>query len=147
MDQKKSRFGIGLFIGTLLGGLAAFFLSPKSGEENREAVLKKMRELKKRIDEMEIDKKVKEIYGEATEEGRKVFTKAKKGIINELEVLEEKWEHLDKEKYIKIVEGVVSDIAKETKESAEKMLKLKKAFMQDWEEIFGQEDKPAKKKS
>jgi len=80
-QKKPSRFGLGVLIGTIVGGLTAFFLSPKSGEENREEVLKKIQALKKQIDKMEIDKKVKEIYGEVTEEGKKVYLKAKKQLL------------------------------------------------------------------
>jgi gas vesicle protein len=40
-DQKKSsKLGLGLLIGSVLGGIAAFFLSPKSGPENREEAKK-----------------------------------------------------------------------------------------------------------
>src|SRR3989344_5391000 len=94
-NKKPSRFGLGVLIGTVLGGLAAFFLSPKSGEENREAVMKKVQQLKK-----ELDKKVKEVWGEVTEDGKKTFTKAKKSLLKKLDALQDKWEDFDQEKYL-----------------------------------------------
>ena len=80
-DQKSSKFGIGLFIGTLLGGLTALFLSPTSGEENRKLLAKKIKELEKMLEEEHIDKKVKEIFGEVTEEARDLYLKTKKELI------------------------------------------------------------------
>jgi len=45
-DQKSSsKLGLGLIMGTVIGAITAFFLSPKSGKENREEVMKKVREL------------------------------------------------------------------------------------------------------
>ena len=136
-DQKKSsRFGLGVLIGTVLGGLTAFFLSPKSGEENREAVVKKIKELKKNIDEMEIDKKVKEVWGEVTEDGKKTFVKAKKELVKRMGDLEERWQEFDREKYVKMVEDSVEDAKSETKATAEKLLKLKDMFVRDWNKVF-----------
>src|SRR3990167_1608277 len=45
MSDKKSKFGIGVAFGAVLGGLAAFFLSPRSGPENREMAKKTMSEI------------------------------------------------------------------------------------------------------
>lgn len=138
-DQKKSsRFGLGVLIGTIVGGLAAFFLSPKSGEENREAVVKKIKELKKNIEEMEIDKKVKEVWGEVSEEGKKTFLKTKKELLKRIDGLEDKWQEFDREKYIKMVEDSVEDAKEGTKETAEKLLKLKDMFVRDWNKVFGE---------
>ena len=55
-DQKSSKFGIGVLIGTLLGGLAALFLSPTTGEENREIVAKKVKQLEKLLEDAELEK-------------------------------------------------------------------------------------------
>ena len=136
-QKKPSRFGLGVLLGTVLGGLAAFFLSPKSGEENREAVVKKIQELKGEIDKMEIDKKVKEIYGEVTEDGKKAYLKAKKQILKGLDELQERWQEFDREKYVRMVEDAVSDAKSETKQTAEKLLKLKEMFVRDWNKVFG----------
>lgn len=140
MDEQKksSHFGLGVLFGTVLGGLAAFFLSPKSGEENREAAVKKIKELKKNIEEMEIDKKVKEIWGEVTEDGKKTFVKAKKELVKRIDDLQERWQEFDREKYVKMVEDSLEDAKLETKATAEKLLKLKELFVRDWNKVFGE---------
>lgn len=140
-QKKPSRFGLGVLLGTVLGAIAAFFLSPKSGEENREAVLEKIQKLKKEIDKMEIDTKVKEVFGEVTEEGKKAYIKAKKQILKGLDELQERWQEFDREKYIKMVEEAVEEAKSETKETAEKLLKLKDMFVRDWNKVMGESKK------
>jgi len=128
---------LGVLIGTIVGGLTAFFLSPKSGKENREEVLKKIQELKKQIEKMEIDKKVKEIYGEVTEDGKKVLLKAKKQLLIKVDDLQKKWEEFNYEKYLKMVEETIEEVKSETKGTAEKLIKLKELFVKDWNKVFG----------
>src|SRR5450830_312811 len=103
-EKKSSKFGLGLLIGTVLGGLASFFLSPKSGKENRKEVVKKVKQLKKLLEEKEIDKKVKEIFGEVSDEAMKIYTQAKEWLIEDLAQLKDEVEHIDKEKYTTAVE-------------------------------------------
>ncbi len=142
-DQKKpSKFGLGLVLGTVLGGLAAFFLSPGSGKENREAVLKKIKELKDQIEDMEIDKKVQEIWGEVSDEGRKVYKQARKEVLMRLDEYQEKWEDFDKEKYMKMVGEVVDEIKTDVPKVAKHVMQLKESFVKDWEMM---NKKPAKK--
>lgn len=62
----KSKFGLGLILGIVGGALAGLFLSPKSGQENREAIAKKIEELKKTYKEIDRDKYIK-IVNEAIE--------------------------------------------------------------------------------
>lgn len=135
-DKKAAPFGLGVVIGTVLGGLAAFFMSPKSGKENREAVMKKVSELKKDIEKMELDKKVKEVWGEVTEDGKKTFIKAKKSLLKSLDELQDKWEDFDREKYVKMVENSVENAKEGTKDTAEKLMKLKEMFVRDWNKVF-----------
>lgn len=136
-NKKPSFFGLGVVLGTILGGLAAVFLSPKSGKENREAVLKKIGDLKKDIEKMELDKKVREVWGEVSEDGKKTFTKAKKSLLKKFDELQDKWEDFDREKYLKMVENSVDEAKEGTKETTEKIVKLKELFVKDWNKVFG----------
>ena len=129
---------MGVLIGSALGALAGFFLSPKSGEENREAVLKKIKELKKQVEDMEIDKKVKEIWGDVSEDGKKTYVKARKELIKKLDLLQDKWQEFSFEKYVKLVEDSIDEAKSETKQTADKLLKLKDLFVRDWNKVFGE---------
>lgn len=131
-DKKSSKLGLGLVLGTLIGGLAAFFFSPKSGEENREMVAKKVKQLEKLLKEKEVDKKVKEIFGEATDEAIKLYNQAKTWLIEDLATLKETINEIDKEKYTKAVENVVKKVGKEAKKDIKQLEKLKKQLMKEW---------------
>ncbi len=134
-QKKSSKLGLGLVIGTVIGGLAAFFLSPKSGGENRAMVAKKVKQLEKLLKEKEIDKKVKEIFGEASEEAVKVYNQAKTWLIEDLAKLKEAINEIDKEKYTTAVEKVVKRVQKEVKKDTKQLDKLKKQLMKEWEKI------------
>lgn len=137
-DKKSSKFGFGVIVGSLIGGLTAFFFSPKSGKENREMVAHKIEELKKLLEEHEVDTKIKEIFGEATEEVRGLYFKAKDEIISRLAQLKEKIQEIDREKYREIVEGVVANVkdgVEKLSEGEKKLIKLKGKLLKDWEKL------------
>jgi gas vesicle protein len=118
-NQKKSKFGLGLIIGSIVGAITAFFFSPKSGPENRKMVAKKIKELEKLLKEKEVDKKVKEIFNEVTEESKKIYLQAKQWLIEELAALKKAIDEIDKEEYLKAVNTTVKKVEKEFKKSRE----------------------------
>jgi gas vesicle protein len=134
-EQRKSKFGLGLLIGTIIGGLAAFFFSPGSGEENRKMAEKKLKELRKLLKDADVEKKAKEIFGEASSKAVHIYLQAKEWLIEELAVLKEAVENIDKEKYTKAVEKVVRRVQKEVKKDAKELEKLKKQLMKEWEKL------------
>lgn len=134
-QKKSSKLGLGLVIGTIIGGLAAFFFSPKSGEENREMVAKKVKQLEKLLKEKEVDKKVMEIFGEVTTEAVAIYEKAKSWLVEELSMLEEAVEHIDKDKYMKAVDNVMKKVQKEVKKDSRELEKLKKQLLKEWSKL------------
>lgn len=134
-DNKSSKFGLGILFGTLLGGLAALFLSPTTGEENRKLVAKKVAELEKILEEGDLDKKVKEIFGEATEEAKTIYLKSKKDIIKKLSELKETIESIDKKKYEEVVQETVDILKKEFKRETRQMEKLKEELLKEWKKL------------
>jgi len=133
-DQKSSsKLGLGLIMGTVIGAITAFFLSPKSGKENREEALKKFKELEEWLKEKEVDVKLKEIYGEVTEEGRRLFEFVSREVTIVMDEVKEKIEDFDKEKYEKMIENVMNKAKKETKTTVEKLEKMKKHLLKQWQ--------------
>lgn len=134
-NEKKSKFGLGLLIGTVLGGLAAFFFSPTSGEKNRKMAAKKVKELRKLLKDSDVEKKAKEIFGEASSAAVHVYIQAKEWLIEELADLKEAVENIDKEKYTKAVDQVIKRVQTEVKKDAKELEKLKKQLMKEWEKL------------
>ncbi|MFA5137004.1 MAG: hypothetical protein WC489_06485 [Patescibacteria group bacterium] len=134
-DKKSSKFGIGVLIGTVIGGLTALFLTPTTGEENRKLVAQKIKDLEDLLQDTELDKKVKEIFGEATDEARNLYLKAKKNTIKRLAELKETVENIDREKYEKVVKETIDILKKEVKREAKDMEKLKEALLKEWKKL------------
>lgn len=134
-SSKTSKFGLGLLFGALAGGLAAFFLSPKSGPENREMVAKKVKELEKLLKDKNLDEKLKKIFGEATDEAKAVYLKAKKNFIKSLAETKKTIENLDKEKVTEVAHETVEILKKEVKREGKEMDKLKEELAKEWKKL------------
>ncbi len=138
-NKKSSWFGFGLTIGTVLGGLAAFFLSPTSGKQNREEAAKKFAELKKLLEEKELEAKIKEIFGEWSDEAKQKYLEVKDQLAKRLAQLKEKINEIDKEKYVKVVNEITVELKKEFEKEAKftgKIAdKLHDSLVEDWKKI------------
>lgn len=141
MAQDK-KFGLGIVFGAVIGAVAGLFLSPKSGKENREDFLKKVEELKKKLYEAELDKKIIAFVGEASKETKEHYFKTKKVVIKNLADLKEKVEDIDRAKYLKAVKDAVEEIKEEHEIPLDKIEKIKKMLEADWVKIT---EKPKKK--
>lgn len=138
MTNKKSNFGFGMLIGTILGGITAYFLS---SPENRALAKRKIKELKAMWDDQKIQEKLHEIYGEVTEEGKKAYLMAKDEINKRLD--EMGIDEVDREKYKSLVEDAVARVRVETKETADQLTKLKDYLLSRWTRISKEEAKKA----
>ncbi|MCL4374480.1 hypothetical protein M1523_01325 [Patescibacteria group bacterium] len=131
-EHKSSKLGLGLFLGTIIGGITAFFLSPKSGKENREELMKKINRIEAWLKEKEVDKKLKEIYGEVSEEGKKLWEYVGKELSQALDEVKKRVDDFDKEKYEALVEEVMGKAQKQSKVAMKKLEKLKIYLLKQW---------------
>lgn len=134
-SKSSSKFGLGLILGTVLGGVAAFFLSPNSGPENQKMVAQKIKELEKLLKDTDLEKTVKDIFGEATEEATEVYKKAKKSFIKTLAETKGTIESLDKEKVEEVASNTVEILKKEVKHEGKEMEKLKAELAKEWKKL------------
>ena len=134
MSDKKSKFGIGVAIGALLGGVAAFFLSPRSGPENRAIAKKKIDELIKLLKEKKLHEIAIEIYGKATEEGTKLYEKASAEMSTRLNEVKKTVSEIDQKKYKDLVTDVIERVRQEKEATQERLTKLQDYFMKRWDE-------------
>ena len=134
-DTRSSKFGLGLLFGAVAGGLAAFFLSPQSGPENRKTVAKKVKELEKLLKDTDLEKKVKKIFGEATDESVDVYLRAKTDFIKALAETKQTLESIDKEQVREVADETVEILKKEVKREGREMDKLKDELAKEWSKL------------
>ncbi|MBI3620291.1 hypothetical protein HY214_04075 [Candidatus Roizmanbacteria bacterium] len=144
-NKKGSSFGIGVLIGTILGGLAAFFFSPNSGEENREIVAKKIKEVEKWLDQADIPGQLKEIYGEVSDEGIRLYKQVAKELKVKLNEAKKAIDNFDGDKYQAMVGEAVDKVRKETDATIELADKLKRYLVNKWDELKDISEKDIKK--
>lgn len=143
MEEKKgrSKFGLGLLIGALAGVISGLIFAPKSGKQTRKTILKKIKELQRLLEEKEVDKKIKEIFGEASEEGKKIFNRVKEELITRLSQLKENIDQFDKNKYLAIINDVIKKVQKEFKKEVNTLDRLRNYLLEQWEKIHEKSDK------
>lgn len=141
----KFKLGIGLALGALLGGVATFFLSPKSGKENREMAKEKLDAWKRKFENKSPQEIAKEIFGHATDEGKKLYEKAQELLNSKLDDLKSKVEEIDQDKYTDVVKEVISKVQKEKEATEERVEKLKKFLLDRWDYIVSESQKDVKK--
>lgn len=104
-QKKPSQFGLWLLIGSIIGAISAFFLSPKSGVENREEarelylkarkwLVEELAELKEKVGEIDkekyinaVEKVVKKVQKEVKHDAKQM-EKLKRQLMKEWEKME-----------------------------------------------------------
>ncbi|QQS43306.1 YtxH domain-containing protein [Candidatus Roizmanbacteria bacterium] len=141
----KSKFGAGLLLGALLGGAAAFFLSPKTGKENREMAKKKLAEWKERYEGKSPEEIAKEIFGSASAEGKRLYMRAQDEMNKQLDKVKKSANEIDQEKYADVVRDVMDRLKEEKEATKERLVQLQEYLMDRWEYVSSESEKDAKK--
>lgn len=143
-DNKSSgKFGLGLLFGALAGAVATFFLTPSTGEENRKKAMEIYDEIKNLAEEGKLDDKAKELFGDVTEEGKRLIAEARLEMLAKLEELKSEMETFDKTKFVKFVDETIASVGARVKASASEMEKLKESVMA---KVEGEQKKTEKAK-
>ena len=127
-----------MLIGVVSGAVAALFLSPKSGKENRELAMKKVEEVKKYLEEHEIDDRLKEIFTDVTTESKKFYNDAVKELSARLEDVSDKIHSIDKEEYMTKVSEAVTKVGESEMFPKEVIERLKKTLMKGFAQLKGE---------
>jgi gas vesicle protein len=139
-DKKKSsNLGVGIAVGTAIGAAAgaaaALLLAPQSGKKTRKDIQKKVNVLRKKLEDAELDEKVKDIFGDVTDEAREIYKGAKEGLIHRLADLKEAVEDIDYGKYQDAVEDVVTVARKKLSHHIKDADKLKNNLLKEWKKL------------
>lgn len=127
-----------------LGFVSALFLAPKSGKENREEAVKRVQELKNFLQDEKTQKRVKEIFGTAAEDGMKIYDQVRSNVQAKLEDVKD---GLSKEKYMEIVNDVTDQVKNQTKVAGDKMVKVRSHLVDIWGILMEKEVPKKRKKS
>lgn len=112
---QKNNFGLGMLLGTVVGGIAALLLAPGSGKQTRQKAVKKVKSILKYLEEQKLDQKIKELVEDPKTLSSKYFTDIKKGLVKELNNLSSNIEKIDFEAYSKKVDTLIEKAKKEYK--------------------------------
>lgn len=134
MSKNGSKLFLASIIGALAGAVGGLLLAPKSGKELRADIATLAKELstKVKLEAEESKQRVKDVFGNATEEAMQKYKEISTSLLGKVAKLKTTGQTIDKEKYEKVVEEVVADFKtdiKMTKTGVEKLLGyLKKDF-------------------
>ena len=131
--MKKSKFAF--VTGLVIGTLTAFFLSPRSGKENRELAQKKLQELEKLLQEKGVDKKVKEIFGSVSEQTSQLYKDVRAETLKNVASLKGSLEEIKQQDYFVAVEKAILKFKNILKKQKVKTVTLRAHLKKEWEKI------------
>ena len=141
-DQKSSKFGLGMILGAAAGALAGLFLAPKPGRELQEDakqlagdLQKKAKKIRKELEDKEPEEAVRLIFGKVSEESMKLYDSAKDQVAEELAMLKENYQDVDKEKYKKLVQSATRKVKKDRTVPETQLKKLIKYLESDFKKL------------
>ena len=146
MSHHENHYGSGLVTGFFIGGLVgaglAFFLSPRSGPENRRFVTAKAQAIKDRIQGQveDITEIVAEIFGEVSATTISLYEDARALLASQIATLQDNLEEIDRQKYLDSVDHVIALLGKDKKNSPQNLTQLKKYWTKNWRKIAAKLD-------
>ena len=136
MEEKKSRFGLGMIIGLLTGVFGGIFMSEKPGRQLRQNTKKKVRQIKKFVDKKDPDEIVMEIFGSVTDNTRALYKKSTSLLASKIIPYKKRISKLDRQKYTSIVDEVISRLEEDKQIVQQTAIKLKKYLIDDYNNLM-----------
>ena len=133
--MKKSKFAF--VTGLVIGTLTAFFLSPRSGKENRELAQKKLKDLEKLLQEKGVDKKVKEIFGSVSQQSSQLYADVRAETLKNVASLKGNLEEIKQQDYFVAVEKALLKFKNILKKKKAKTVTLRAHLKKEWEKLGG----------
>ena len=134
IDPKLFVAGV---IGALAGAIGGLLLAPQSGKKTRQEIIDLANELALKVKTKADDTKAQviDIYGKYTEEGKAKYLAIKDAVVAKVAAVKTAGEAIDKEKYDKVVEGVVAEFKGDLVGTKNGSAKLIGYLKKDWEKI------------
>ncbi|OGL52702.1 hypothetical protein A3K55_01775 [Candidatus Shapirobacteria bacterium RBG_13_44_7] len=137
MSKNNGKFLLGGLLGAAAGIIGGILLAPKSGKETREEIAKLALEITKAVKTQvdETKSRVKDIFGKVSEEGTTKYKQVRDAVIAKVASVKTAGKEIDKDKYGKIVDEVLTDFKSDFEKSKSGLEKLAKYLKKDWAKI------------
>ena len=137
MSKNGGKFFLAGVIGALAGAVGGLLLAPQSGKKTRQDIADLADEITKEIKNKadETRDQVKDIYGKYTSEGKEKYLEIKGAVVGKVASVKTAGEKIDKEKYGKVVDEVVSEFKEDLKATKNGTEKISNYLKKDWEKI------------
>lgn len=137
MAKSTGKFFLAGMLGAVAGAIGGLLMAPKSGKETREDIMNLAVELSKKVqtEATETKTRVKEVFGKATEEATMKYDEIKSSVVAKVAAVKTAGEEINKEKYAKIVDDVVSEFKGDLDATKTGATKIAAYFKKDWEKM------------
>ena len=124
-------------LGAFAGAIGGLLFAPQSGKATREDIARVAKEIEKsiRMGARETENRTKAVFGKVSKEAVKRYEKVKGMVVDKLVALKSAGSVIDKEKYEKIVDEVVTEFKNDAKVSRKGVIRLKGQLKKDWEKV------------
>lgn len=132
---KGAKFGLALAAGAAAGYLASLFISEKTKKEHKQQVTEAVDKLASKLMSEKDKKRASQLFKQATKQGEKHLTKAKKILARNLVAANKTFTSIDKQKYLDSVNKTISTLKKKG-ELNQKQLKKIQTFLEEDYNLF-----------
>lgn len=136
-SSSKGKFFLAGLLGAIAGAVGGLLFAPQSGEETREDIVKLANQISKKVktEAKETKKRAKEVFGDASDAAVEKYEEIRDVVTKKVASVKMAGEEIDKEKYGKIVEGVVGEFKGDLDATKTGATKLVAQLKKDWEKI------------
>ena len=137
MSKNKGGFFLAGLLGAVAGALGGLLLAPKSGQETRKDIIDLAAKISKNIktETDETAKRVKDVFGKVTDEATDKYNIVKNTVVGKVASLKTAGEQIDKDKYSKVVENVVSEFKTDFTATKNGATRISDYLKKDWEKV------------
>lgn len=124
-------------LGAMAGAIGGLLFAPQSGKKTREEIAEIAKNISKQIKSSveDTEDKVKEIFGNANKMAMDKYKEIKTTVIDKVASLKGIGEEIDKDKYSKVVDDVVSDFKEDFSATKNGAIKMASQMKKDWEKV------------
>lgn len=137
MSKNKSSFFLAGLLGAVAGAIGGLLLAPQSGKETRKDIVRLANELSKniKVGVGETKKRVEEVFGKVTDETVAKYNEIRNSIIAKVAALKTAGTDIDKEKYAKVVDDVVTEFKSDFSDTKSGAVKIANFLKKDWDKV------------